>query len=161
MSGWQEHTVSSVKEPEKNFVAMNREGVKNGCVDSKVPIKVCSKSRIFEKTTKSKSRLSRVRNTTECLSQTNNLLMECQIGNYLLKIDHPHLSKTWFAMSTPSKKNSWKRKETPWWICYKKTKKNHPKRCKFSPSKSLQTTKKKKLRIITSNYQSSRMSSQK
>lgn len=52
VSGWQQHTVSSVKEPEKNFVAMNKEGVKHGCVDSKVSLLRPSKSRIFERTTR-------------------------------------------------------------------------------------------------------------
>jgi hypothetical protein len=43
VSGWQQHTVSSVKEAGKNFVAMNREGVKQGCTDSKVIRQRCSK----------------------------------------------------------------------------------------------------------------------
>lgn len=36
VSGWQQHNVSNIKEPGKNFVAMNKEGIKQGCVDAKV-----------------------------------------------------------------------------------------------------------------------------
>jgi hypothetical protein len=55
VSGWQQHTVSSVKETGKNFVAMNKEGIKQGFIDSKVRImKHFSKSPIFERITRSK-----------------------------------------------------------------------------------------------------------
>jgi hypothetical protein len=36
VSGWEQHTVSSIKQPEKNYIAMNKEGAKQGCTDAKV-----------------------------------------------------------------------------------------------------------------------------
>lgn len=38
MSSWENGTKSSPKKGGKNYVAMNREGVKHGCIDSKVLI---------------------------------------------------------------------------------------------------------------------------
>jgi hypothetical protein len=64
VSGWQQHTVSSIREPGKNFVAMNKEGIKQGCTDSKVHPPPSSKSPISIRKIKSKSRLKKDRSFT-------------------------------------------------------------------------------------------------
>jgi len=85
VSGWQQHTVSSVKEPSKNFVAMNREGVKNGCIDSKVRMMLDSKSPIFEKIMRSGVRLKRARSTMEYQFLAKNSPMESLTGTVFLR----------------------------------------------------------------------------
>ena len=83
IGSWEEAKQTDSKKGGKDYISMNREGIKNGCIDSKVNLFLSRNSLNLEKTIKSRLRLRRGRSFMEFRSLIKISYMESPIGHQL------------------------------------------------------------------------------